>query len=97
MRKRACPCQIAEIPCKPNCTCVVKHSSAGCLCCARYGSDEQRRAAANSIVEACQNYRAAQRQLYASVMGEDLNIVTVDKVLNSYVLDKNLPLDLEEL
>lgn len=36
-----CPCTIAPEPCMPRCTCVMPGSSSGCLCCARYGSEEQ--------------------------------------------------------
>lgn len=48
--QRFCPCQIADAPCHPRCTCVMPVSSSGCLCCARYGSEEQRKAMANMLV-----------------------------------------------
>lgn len=46
-----CPCKLADKPCQPDCTCVNEASSKGCMCCARYGNDEQRKRAANWIVE----------------------------------------------
>ena len=46
----ACPFEIADESCHPDCTCVKPFMSHGCLCCARYGSDEQRKKAANQIV-----------------------------------------------
>lgn len=46
----ACPCEIADEPCHPQCACVHPWSSRGCLCCARHGSDEQRKAKAERIV-----------------------------------------------
>jgi hypothetical protein len=48
----ACACQIAAQPCTPNCSCVEPFLSGGCLCCCRYGSDEQRLAMAEFMVEA---------------------------------------------
>lgn len=48
--ERQCPCLLADQPCKPDCSCVHWPSSAGCRCCASYGSDEQRKHAANLIV-----------------------------------------------
>ncbi len=46
-----CPCLLVEEPCHPDCTCVKQITSRGCLCCAQYGSEEQRKAAAKRIVE----------------------------------------------
>lgn len=46
-----CPCLIADEPCHEECTCVHTFSSAGCRCCATYGSDEQRKLAAARLVE----------------------------------------------
>jgi len=46
-----CPCKIADTPCQSNCTCVQGCSSAGCMCCATYGSEEQRKHAANRLVK----------------------------------------------
>jgi len=48
-----CPCLIADKPCHPRCTCKYPMSSVGCACCATYGSKEQRKNAANRIVEIC--------------------------------------------
>ena len=50
-----CPCVIASKPCQPNCTCVNPVMSNGCYCCARYGSEAQRKAAADVIVKAMTN------------------------------------------
>ena len=50
-----CPCVIASKPCQPNCTCVNPVSSSGCYCCARYGSEAQRKDAADAIVKAMTN------------------------------------------
>ena len=50
-----CPCVIASKPCHPNCTCVNPVSSSGCYCCARYGSEAQRKDAADAIVKAMTN------------------------------------------
>ncbi len=47
----ACACVIAEEPCMENCSCANPLAGGGCLCCARYGSDEQRVAMAELIVE----------------------------------------------
>lgn len=49
-----CPCLLADEPCIDGCTCVTPHSSRGCLCCAQYGSESQRKKAANRIVARCQ-------------------------------------------
>lgn len=46
---RGCPCKLADKPCHPNCACVNPFSSIGCSWCCRYGSLEQRKAAANRI------------------------------------------------
>jgi hypothetical protein len=47
-----CPCELADSPCDPRCSCINAFSSVGCSSCAGYGSNEQRRAAANFIVKA---------------------------------------------
>lgn len=57
-----CPCTIADDPCMPDCTCLDSLSPRGCLCCARYGSEEQRRVSANKIVRLCRNYREQNRE-----------------------------------
>ena len=49
--KTKCPCTIADEPCQPHCTCIHGSSSYGCLCCATYGGEEQRKAAANRLVQ----------------------------------------------
>lgn len=54
MSDYVCPCTIADEPCHPDCTCVKPHMSRGCLCCATYGSEEQRQAKANYLVKLCQ-------------------------------------------
>lgn len=46
-----CPCVVADESCHSRCACVVPTSSAGCLCCASYGDERQRRNAANSIIK----------------------------------------------
>lgn len=46
-----CPCVLADEPCQPGCSCRNEHQSAGCLCCARYGSDEQRKLQSNRILK----------------------------------------------
>jgi hypothetical protein len=46
----ACPCVKASEPCHPNCTCAKPWMSHGCYCCAKYGSAEQQKAAADFIV-----------------------------------------------
>lgn len=43
-----CPCLLTK-PCHPRCTCVDRFQSRGCDRCAKYGSLEQRRAAAETI------------------------------------------------
>lgn len=48
---RGCPCLYTE-PCHPQCTCAHEHHSGGCWRCARYGSEEQRRARAEGIAHA---------------------------------------------
>ena len=48
-KENQCPCVIADEPCHEFCTCVNPHSYRGCMCCARYGSDDQRRESANRI------------------------------------------------
>jgi len=53
--KHECPCMIATSPCHPDCTCVNPFSSSGCYCCARYGSEKQRKKAADKIVKAMNN------------------------------------------
>lgn len=45
-----CPCVLADESCHPCCTCVSFLSSVGCYACATYGSDEQRKEAANHLV-----------------------------------------------
>lgn len=45
-----CPCTVEGIePCSYACTCARPFMSGGCLCCARYGSLEQQKAAAARI------------------------------------------------
>jgi len=46
---RACPCTYLDEPCKENCTCKNKFSSAGCEYCCNYGSVEQRKAKAEYL------------------------------------------------
>lgn len=48
-----CPCTIADKPCNEYCYCIKLHSSRGCKCCARYGSEEQQKLKANLIVSLC--------------------------------------------
>lgn len=48
--RSGCPCQLVE-PCQPNCSCANQYLSGGCSRCARYGSDEQRLAAATRLAE----------------------------------------------
>ena len=45
-----CPCVILGDPCSQACTCVDGFMSGGCLCCAKYGSEEQRREHAKWIL-----------------------------------------------
>lgn len=49
-RSSVCPCTILEEPCKPQCTCKTPELSGGCLCCATYGSPQQRAAAAKAVI-----------------------------------------------
>lgn len=44
-----CPCVILNEPCTPQCSCTNPVLSGGCLCCARYGSDDQRQAVARIL------------------------------------------------
>jgi hypothetical protein len=48
---RSCPCTYLKEPCQPRCTCKDQFSSKGCLFCCTYGSEEQRKAAAERIAE----------------------------------------------
>jgi hypothetical protein len=50
LEQHQCPCLIADKPCMDRCSCVNRVSSRGCLCCCKYGSEEQRKAAANRLV-----------------------------------------------
>lgn len=45
-----CPCTLTT-PCSSACTCANQIMSGGCNRCCRYGSEEQRKAAAEAIVE----------------------------------------------
>lgn len=45
MSENYCPCTIVK-PCHPRCTCANGYYSYGCRRCARYGSEDQRRAMA---------------------------------------------------
>lgn len=56
---RGCPCTYGN-PCSDRCTCAVPSSSTGCLRCCRYGSEEQRRAAADRIIAAAERSPDAQ-------------------------------------
>lgn len=60
MAEASCPCLIADEPCSPSCTCRNPYSSLGCRCCARYGSEEQRKAVANRLVRAALAPQAAE-------------------------------------
>lgn len=51
----SCPC-LHTTPCTTQCTCINAFMSAGCLRCCSYGSDEQRRAAAEHIARAIDSY-----------------------------------------
>ena len=62
-----CPCVITTNPCHPNCTCVNLVSSSGCHCCARYGSEAQRKDAADAIVKAMISLRKDYSTNYFSV------------------------------
>lgn len=44
-----CPCKLLDKPCQTRCSCTNPFSSSGCLLCASYGSDEQRKAQAEYI------------------------------------------------
>lgn len=44
----SCPC-VHTTPCDERCTCVSPASSVGCVRCCRYGSDDQRRVAAERL------------------------------------------------
>lgn len=46
-----CPCLYVE-PCFPSCTCATPVLSGGCDRCCRYGSLEQRKAAAKRLANA---------------------------------------------
>lgn len=46
-----CPC-INGQPCSDRCSCIMPFSSTGCGHCCRYGSEEQRKFAAERIVSA---------------------------------------------
>lgn len=54
--RSGCPCLIVE-PCSRNCTCATPVLSGGCRRCARYGSAEQRKAAAEFIALAIGRFR----------------------------------------
>lgn len=43
-----CPCKLVE-PCSSSCSCASPVMSGGCMCCASYGSQEQKLAAAARI------------------------------------------------
>ncbi len=45
-----CPCVVGSRCCSENCSCRYPFRSGGCRCCAGYGSDEQREAAANKLL-----------------------------------------------
>ena len=66
-----CPCTIIK-PCKHTCTCANSHMSGGCMRCATYGSEEQRRAAAEGIATAIDG-RDKLRAEYARLRGWDEN------------------------
>ena len=52
-----CPCHVIE-PCSYACSCADPFMSGGCQRCAKYGSKEQRVAAAKFIAEAIAKARA---------------------------------------
>lgn len=70
-QRGVCPCTIADAPCHTYCTCIKGHSSYGCWCCARYGSDEQRKAAANRIVERMRGERELKGLEFVPVSATD--------------------------
>lgn len=57
-----CPCQISHA-CQPNCSCVNPFMSNGCLCCAKYGSDEQQKKASESKIKMKKYAPAGQAEL----------------------------------
>lgn len=57
-----CPC-LHTTPCMDNCTCVSPISSAGCLLCCRYGSDEQQRNQAEYLATSEQAREALQARI----------------------------------
>lgn len=48
----ACPCLLADEPCRPKCSCRNPESSFACLACAGYGSADQRKQQASRIIQA---------------------------------------------
>lgn len=48
--QNGCPCRIVE-PCMKRCTCANSNMGGGCIRCARYGSEKQRRDTAEWIAK----------------------------------------------
>lgn len=49
-KQTSCPCEILPVSCSENCTCANQFKSGGCSRCCKYGSEEQKLAAANRLV-----------------------------------------------
>lgn len=61
-KRKSCPCEILDEPCMTSCTCKHSALSGGCLCCAKYGSLEQRKNAAEHIQKAMKEYHEKLRE-----------------------------------
>lgn len=48
--KDGCPC-LYTVPCSDNCSCAHPYLSGGCSRCAKYGSEEQRKSAAEYLAK----------------------------------------------
>jgi hypothetical protein len=64
LMKYTCPCLIADEPCQKNCSCIKPYMSHGCLCCARYGSNEQKKEKANLIVKQMRELKRPNNDTY---------------------------------
>lgn len=56
-----CPCLLTE-PCSDQCTCVDSFSSRGCMRCCKYGSLEQRKAAADRLAQLIKQNKGENRE-----------------------------------
>jgi hypothetical protein len=74
MRNKTCPCEFTDA-CSKNCSCANPFLSGGCSRCCKYGSEEQRKAAALSIAE---------RERKFETISEKLKII--DRYMESILL-----------